>query len=593
MTEYEQEHQAELVNRYNSLVARRNAAAEEHNRLVYEVQECQTDVYNGLNIISKLKSAVVPPLDSTAQNTDKERVIAENVSRTLDDLAESYSMLKTGSTASKNLYDDMEKYETKYGFYKTLRRIALGYIIGFDANLWTSDEPRELVEKTYLANTDYWLAYAAMAVTLWVSDEKEACERAVSQSMQINERKSALFYLLASLRFNRIESAKQWYEVYFGLVDADGVGDEIIYILQVLLCGALGSDAEFAKAVYNRMRELLKQARDDVKAGKDVRESVDNYFNAFLSVTDKEYLALKHICADYPEMIDMLSCAEKNAKLRDYFSGVINDGTELSDRLAERIEDALHSLISSNDDAEQMLLDKIRYEEMVVKANGNIAEAKKSYESYAMERDRTRNMTLIMLNAVLDVKSKADPRVKKFAFDFVRSDCIQGAERFSSYRKKEKKEYDFQIEDCKMRGDENSFETNKPVLLKYYDGLVKNSIKADKAVKSLKAFIAGGFGAFALFTVLTVLGFIGSWGTGPCVTFIALAVLSAGAFAMCIYFLQAEKAKIRKSFEYRINNGLKMLEDGLAGLASWRSDYHTADSVHAELINVLKEAKNG
>ena len=144
-----------------------------------------------------------------------------------------------------------------------------------------------------------------------------------------------------------------------------------------------------------------------------------------------------------------------------------------------------------------------------------------------------------------------------------------------------------------MRGDENSFETNKPVLLKYYDGLVKNSIKADKAVKSLKAFIAGGFGAFALFTVLTVLGFIGSWGTGPCVTFIVLAVLSAGAFAMCIYFMQAEKAKIRKSFEYRINNGLKMLEDGLAGLASWRSDYHTADSVHAELINVLKEAKNG
>ena len=70
MTEYEQEHQAELVNRYNSLVARRNAAAEEHNRLVYEVQECQTDVYNGLNIISKLKSAVVPPLDSTAQNTE-------------------------------------------------------------------------------------------------------------------------------------------------------------------------------------------------------------------------------------------------------------------------------------------------------------------------------------------------------------------------------------------------------------------------------------------------------------------------------------------------------------------------------------------
>ena len=50
----------------------------------------------------------------------------------------------------------------------------------------------------YLANTEYWLAYATMAVMLWASNEREACERAVAKSMQINERKSSLFFLLAS-----------------------------------------------------------------------------------------------------------------------------------------------------------------------------------------------------------------------------------------------------------------------------------------------------------------------------------------------------------------------------------------------------------
>ncbi|MCI9032256.1 MAG: hypothetical protein HFK09_07070 [Clostridia bacterium] len=591
MSDYdaEYERQRQIDEEYVRTLNEYNRAVEYHNRLVVDVARAQEDVFSGIDVVRRLHDAVQPHLENTAVNTDKEQVVAENVSRTIDDLVDSYRLLKNGSTASKNLTGDYDKYNVRYGLYNELRQVALGYVVGLDANIWKSDEPRQKVEKMYLANTDYWLAYATMAVMLWASDEREACERAVFKSMQINERKSALFFLLASLRFDRIEAAREWYRVYFDLVDGGGVGEEIIYILQVLLCGALGADAEFARAVQEKIRSLLEESNRDPASRRAVQEAVDGYFDAYISVTRKEFVALKHICPEYDDMMSLLSDAEKNAKLRDYFKSVISEDAPLSDRLAERIEDALYALISSNDDAEQELLDKIAYEEMVVKANGRIDEAKASFDNYLMQKAQNRNLALIMTNSALGADSKADSRVKKFALSFIRKEAVAGAEKYAGYREREKAVYDYAIDGCKLSGDENSFGENKPKLLKHYDGLIKARIKEDKQV-SLSNKLTAIFAVMtALFAVLTVVGFVVGWKTSASVTLLMLALVAAGAAAGLVMLGITQREKIRRSFDYRIENGVKMLETGLKDLAGWRAAYREADSVYDELLKVLKE----
>lgn len=594
MADYDSEAQEidRLTNEYNRLVRVRNNEAERHNQLVYETAECEENVVSTINIIDDLQKVILPQVSSTAKNTEKEQVVAENVSRTIDDLVSSYKLLKNGSTASKNLTGYQEKYYTYYGSYNELRQVSLGYVVGLDANLWQSDAPRKIVEKMYLANTDYWLAYATMAVMLWASDEKEACQRAVTKSMQINERRSALFFLLASIRFNRFDAAKEWYRVYFDLVDSGGMGEEIVYILQVLLCGALGADLEFAKTVQSRMRTLLQQTRSDLAARNEAQRVVDGYFSGYVSKTDKEYLALKHICGDYDVMMNLLSDAEKNAKLRDAFAEVLNSDSPLSDRLSERIEDALYALISSYDDSEQELLDNIAYEETVVKAKGNIAEAQAAYNKILESKRQNHNLCVIMANTALSRQSKADMRVKKFALDFVRPECIEGANRFAGYRKREKAKYDFEIDGCHMNGDEHSFEQNKAVLEKHYDDVIKTKIKTDESVDKMRKASLYMCLLAAVLTIVTIVSIAADWATSTFVTFLIIALLVWGIFALCVVLRFERAQKIRRSFEYRIKNGVKMLEDGLAQLAEWRAAYRQADSVHAELINVLKEVNS-
>lgn len=591
MSDYdpEYERQVQLLNEYNRLVAEFNRLVEEHNVLVVEVGNCQRDVAASISIIDKLNEIVPPPMSVNTEETIKKEVIAANVSRTIDDLVESYRQLKNGSTASKNLTGSYDKYYTLYGTYNALRRVSIGYVVGLDSNLWTSDAPRVQVEKMYLANTDYWLAYATMAVMLWASEEQEACERAVSKSMQMNERKSALFFLLASLRFNRIEAAREWYKVYFKLVDENGVGDEIIYILQALLSGALGSDPDFSKEVGERFKTLLERARGLTATKNLVRESVDNHINALISVTDKEFIALKHICTEYDEMMELVSSAEKNEMLKNYFLSIIQSDFSLSDRLAERIEDTLHSLISTYDDNEQALMDKIAYEEAVVKANGRIDVAEESYRKMMAERDNQNNMALIMTDAALDSKMKTDGRVRKFCLDSIKDDCIEGVKRFGQYRRKEKKVYPLNVDGCALSGDENSFQENEAKLLKYYDGIVKQKVKADKSYRTCGTALIVAALAFLLFTVLGVVGFVASWGTGASVTLLVLGIVALGIAVFMIFMRSDQAKKIRKAYEYRIKNGVKMLKTGLEDMARWRQYYKERDAIHEEVLRVLKE----
>lgn len=591
MSDYDSEaaRQEALVNEYNRLVERRNRLVQEHNMLVVDTQQCEADVAASTQVIRAVHNFVLPPLSVTEDETIKKETIAHNALLVINDTFDAIRRLDNSSTASKELTGLQDKYYTLYGLYAELRNISLGYIVGLDKNFWTGDVQRKQVEKMYLANTDYWLAYATMAVMLWASDEQEACVRAVNKAMQCDERRASLFFLLTALRFNRVEAAKEWYRVYFDLVDLGGVGEEIIYILQVLLSGALGADLEFGRMVQQKIRDLLAETTNNLNTRKETQEAVNRYFDAVISVTRKEYLDLKHICNDYDGMIALLSDAEKNELLRAHFHELLTTQSELSDRISERIEDALYSLISSYDASEQELFDKIAFKEMVVKADGNMQIAEEAYRVRMAERKKSRNLALIMTMAALDPESKADLRVKKFALDFIRNYCINGAERFAQYRKREKKEYDLNVDGCALKGDENSFEPNKEKLLQYYDGIVKQAVKQDKAVKTLKTTSVIFGLSFAVFLLLTVLGFALEWGVAPCVVFIIFMVLCVGAVTMCFIFKHSEAVKIRKAYEYRINNGIKMLEDGLADMAAWRKAYHEADKVYEELIKVLKE----
>lgn len=158
-------------------------------------------------------------------NVQSEKI--HRIFEALEELTAQYATFKTLSTASKNLSQYTDEYHTRFSYYNNLRRITLGYVIGLDTNFVTNESMRKAVEKVYLQNTEYWLAYATTAVMLWASDEKEAAERAVGKAMFMNPSKAALFFMLINLRFDRIKPAQEWFVTYMDRASARQSGRRI------------------------------------------------------------------------------------------------------------------------------------------------------------------------------------------------------------------------------------------------------------------------------------------------------------------------------------------------------------------------------
>ena len=114
-----------------------------------------------------------------------------------------------------------------------LRKIGLEEDMPIEHKMLTKsiENAQKKVEKAYLHNTQYWLAYCISAVMLWANDEPAAAQRAMCKSLSVNPRNSALFYLLINLRFNRIDAAKKWYVHYLDQTDMNDLGDEWQYLL--------------------------------------------------------------------------------------------------------------------------------------------------------------------------------------------------------------------------------------------------------------------------------------------------------------------------------------------------------------------------
>ena len=263
MTEEEAREYNRLVNEYNRLVA-------ENNRMIEEINYAQESMVVLANNMATVSANVVPNVKYVSEQVNVADTDVSTLMRALEDLTRQYFIFKELSTASKNLTQYNDEYFTKFQFFNELRRITLGYVIGLDSYIISNESLRKKVEKCYLANTDYWLAYAIMSVMLWASNEKSAAYRALHKALKMDSKKSSVFYMLVNLRFGRIDPAAKWYLYYLDRTDVNDLGDEWQKLLQAYLSGALGADPKLEKAAEEYYQKIFEQTQA-LNAGYDLR----------------------------------------------------------------------------------------------------------------------------------------------------------------------------------------------------------------------------------------------------------------------------------------------------------------------------------
>lgn len=573
------------------------AEAEEARRLLAEINHLENRIERAViekkNLQAELATLVrnVEALTQSAKNMDievnqsmeyvKNRIVQTDVSTTelfalVDDLANIYFTFKNLSSASKNVTRLTDEYYTKFQFFNELRRIALGYVIGLDAHICSEETIRKKVESVYLQNTEYWLAYAMMAVMLWANDEEEAAKRAMSKALSMDYLSSSLFFLLINLRFTRVSAAKQWYLSYLDRVDMEKLGKEWKYLLQAYLSGAFGVDKEFNRLVQQCFTDMFGQMESmHPNYGNKIINKTLQFSNTYIHVTENEFETLRRYCTEYKELKELLSNAEKNEVLAIYFRTIVESEQDIEDNMFQRIENILYDLINAYDKEEFKVIKDKRYNEMIIKARGDLGLAKQFYNTEFPNESTTKSLDDLLFEWGFEEDlTQVDITVKKFALSYLKKWIAKGFQSFTQgYRKKEKEEYNISIDGWQRACSENSYPEAKEELIKYYNqNRVWNVLKDKYIIIFIGMILASLF-----ILVITAIHF------NKIALVIGILLGIVGGFLLWRRITDME-AILRARKEH----GCQILKNAIEELGTWRTLYKLEDNKNVDLVNVFE-----
>lgn len=572
--EEEQREIERLIDEINRLVDENNRLTEEINMALSNINVLQNNVISLYNSFEPKMSRLSGEVYTNSDHTDAVR-------QAIEEMSTQYFAFKSLSTASKNVTQYTDEYYTRFSYYNQLRRITLGYVIGLDANFVTSENMRKTVEKAYLQNTEYWLAYATMAVMLWATDEKEAACRALDKAMFIEPQKAALYFMLINLRFSRNQTAQRWLLNYMERVNSSNLGEEWQYLLQAYLAGAFGEDEGFQAEVGKYFKKMLVQSEaTTADFRKRFVDRAYQYADTYLHRTKESFAYLKGTCSDYGQLMDTLSNAEKNSLMARYYEALLYEEDKRGEDIAQRIENVLYALINNYDDAELEVVKKIKLNEHIIAAQGDQSAAQRKFDAEFGGRGNKNFAGLLTDWAFTEDNNITPLSVRRFSISFMKDWIFKGYEKYAmSYRDTEKQAYLFNVDGCEVTCTENDFSKGKESIEQYYEKNKWKNVFADKFIKI--------YGLIALvgLVMLVIMGIqLGKGHFSPVALTAGILLVLLGVFLLwrqTVVMLEQLKEKQRL--------GIQRLQHALEELGEWRSLYHREDEKLSDLEKALKQ----
>ena len=553
-------------------------AVNEQRMLEEELDNVINDTIKIASDASTVTDKVAQSIEGTGEAMKEINEYTESLFHILDELTVSYFSLKNVSAASKSLTEYSQIYNTRYHFYNELRRIALGYVVGVDNYIINSETLRMKVEKTVLQNSDYWLSYALSAVMLWVNNEEEAAARAIVKALDLNNSKACLFFLLVNLRFSRIDAARKWLLKYLERFDISEVSDEFQYLLEAYLYGCFGKSITFHREIDQVLMDIIKKVKViNVGYERRVATSFRDYMMVYPHTTKHEFINLSRYCSDYDDMLYLLSLAEKNLFLANYFTDIYAREEFSEQKLSQKIENTLYNLINAYDDDEYEVYKKIKYYEAIISAKGDITVATYNYE-YLYENNQKFSLDELLLRwALADKDINVDTRLRHFSIEYLNDSILKGVNQYQvAYQSLMKKEFIFNIDEYKIPyqpgGDEEAYKC----LNKNYSKTLLWYTLEDK---------------FVMISLMLTVASIATLGLLP--FYFELIALIVGIICFVIFggfsiFLIVKKIK---KFNKRKAKYVKQLEDTIKDFDTWYDLYNEEDNKNLVLMATIERFK--
>lgn len=510
------------------------------------------------------------------------------LSSSLDQLSEEFRLfveesirLAILSDAKQNVVMLEQEIEKEFGYYDKVRKHTVGIIQASDINVVKKETIANVTEELMISAPRYWLAPALIALSSWLSDNKELAERALKEAMKRDDEKTSLLFCLISRRAGRYDGSLTWLERYFAMQDPTKMERKVIVVLDAFASGLFGGDSKGVCA--DRIRAWLEELSERVGFVESQREQ---WARAILgktaAVSDNEFTYLYQNSPTWEKMKIVLEWAKTHNDVYLYFSSIFNTPVENINSVSAKIDDLLDSLVTNYDSEELPIRQQLRKNRLIIeecgdadKANARFESEKESYETY---EDFSQHLTSI---ALAPQSSNALVATQKLAISLSKDWVLNAYEDITVKSRSEVPlDIEIKISDWKGVTRDGSNESELQQSLNDYVDILR-----DQALSSIKWFKTNVIIAIIIGIIVSLLG----------ITTIIVPLFAIVAVGIYIYSVKSkadDNIELTKNkmedFRYKC---IEILVATLAEVVDYRRLYDEKDAEYIKVVDFLQELK--
>lgn len=525
-----------------------------------------SNVYNAINqlnnSVESFESNVNVHVKNVDTSTRKIQERAEGVYEKVNKFRTDIMHGEEKQIAHENIMRIDQIIKEKFGNYDEIRKTIIGVVRDFDINLVRNSTIEELSEELWITSSRYWLSYALLAVTAWVNDYPDVAKNALSESSRKDNIKTSLFFCLLNLRFDRIETAREWFKVYCRTLNPKMLNQEAAVMIQGFMNGLFGKDKQLEHEVIETINHWIKIISEDAVLCQSLVADYENYFEKFNMKAEFNYEMIQNYCRNSDEIKRSFTDVTKYDSLIQLIEDLNVEAVPHTDEnYKSRVDAVLTTLITNYDAEERELKDEQAYYKLVINNEGNTDIAEDQYEEMKKLQNESFNIGKQMVDwVVYDDNTETDVSVRKFGLQSTKAWFQTALENWTiKVRERCPLQYKFAIDEWTGTSNGRDLDEQRTSLKNFFENNKFRMI----CINTINIALLIVFFISLIITVVSI-GICANSGFTPAlIVGIILMLGSAGIIAWRIKDGQ-------KKFQLRVDTAVKNLESTMAQIVEFQ-----------------------
>ena len=377
----------------SSLEAELSRQKQINHELRQELNEIEYGVTSGYRTLEACNEQICTTLGKSHQLLENSRNKGLAAIELQGEIDKMYVKFKQMELANKRIRECNNRKYYEFANYRTVRKLVQGMMDNLDVNMVSDAVIYKSVEEQHLKTPDYWLTCVLISIMAWKSDDKALAERAVNLAVQLDKKSSSVFYMLFNLRVQRNEAALKWFLMYREC-PLQGSDQRTFLLLFALISKTLNQNESVEPQMRDEInafiREVVRRSAEAEGYSEDAMVArIKAYYDRMDAREQPACPLLKKHCKDFSMLSAAMRKAKGNLTVLEFVKSVIH--VDALQRNAF-IKNFIDELISQANDSEKEVYDTIRYNEMIIRCQGEVETAKVKFEAEQIHDETALNL---------------------------------------------------------------------------------------------------------------------------------------------------------------------------------------------------------